>query len=163
MHWLGTTSSEHQHTPNPSTPHPTPAVHCPVGWQGTRWPQWQQRWPCDSCPSPAGPAASCSCHITILPGACPNNRHRCGGSSRMVVALPAEPVTRDPPQPHGWDRCPVLSHEPGTDPQWSLLGSPSPSGMLIAHTWLQHMEHPCPCALTTLPCPGAPPRAPLCP
>lgn len=117
------------HPKSQHTTHPTPAVHCPMGWQGTRWPRWQQRWPCDSCPSPAGPAASCSCHITILPGACPNNRRRCGGSSRMVVALPAEPVTRDPPQPH---RCPVLSHEPGTDPQWSLLGSPSPSGMLMA-------------------------------
>lgn len=90
----------HHSTPQILAP-ATPLQHCPMGWQGTRWPWWQQRWPRCSCPSPGGPAASCSCHITILPRACPNNRRRCGGSSRKVVALPAELVSPETP------RCPA--------------------------------------------------------
>lgn len=64
-------------------------------------------------------------------------------------------VTGDPTVP-GWDRCPVLTMslaQPPTSalvPAWVTKPVLSPSGMLVAHTWLQHMDHGASLSL----CPG---------
>lgn len=67
------------------------------------------------------------------------------------------PETPHSPTVPGWDRCPVLNCDPGTDPHRGCgpslghqAGAEPPSGMLVAHTWLQHVDHGASLSL----CPG---------
>lgn len=96
--------------------HPTPA--CAVsprggrdhgGGGGGRGPAAR---PCQA------PAASCSCHITILPRACPNNRGDCGG--RKPEGHGAASGTGLAGDPHAAPRCPARCLPHGT------LGCPNP-------------------------------------
>lgn len=147
------------HPPGTSTPqirHPSPRSsprHGCVSPRGGR----EHGGGRGSAASPCqAPAAGCSCHITILPGACPNNRRDCGGRKpEGHGAASGAGLTGDPnaaPQcpaqcpPHGTSglgRVPAVTPGPNAHPApWSLpSAAPSPSGMLMALTWFPRMDH----------------------